>query len=455
MQMLQCPNCGKLTGFKRNLGFGTFFMVVITGGLWLLAIPFYPVRCINCGLQRPSRHVLASILIGGLVLFAIAILNINKSRHAEQNDGPTTDLSQSSNDYQQASSPASGNAESVIRISAENLLAEFQRSEADKELRIKNESLSTYLNDKTETAEDRYKGKRVQVTGIVTGVFIPSIETSRRILESRGTGMSDEQGGAGSFITMGGPYPHSVEETMLLPGIEAWSKTGDSLQPTFGEPNIESLAGRLVVGKQASILCTFKSASGSSPTEVSVSLEDCVLEPSLPLAPMTVPAQPQSLPETASSDHPAASAQPSENISPGASGTAATLPAKVASGNVYIEVARALDSWAKAQESNDATLIANCYADQVDRYFLRQNVTNTFVHDYMEAWLKDHDSRVIMFKVKNAALYNQTPAYVQLTLTKDVVVSDSKGAAEHLTPSELSLRKVAGEWKITSERDFK
>jgi hypothetical protein len=455
MQMLQCPNCGKLTGFKRNLGFGTFFMVVITAGLWLLAIPFYPVRCINCGLQRPSRHVLASILIGSLVLFAIVILNINKSRHAQQNDGPTTDLSQSSNDFQQSSSPASGDAESVIRISAENLIADFQRSEADKELRMKNESLSTYLNDKTETAEDRYKGKRIQVTGIVTGVFIPSIETSRRVLESRGKGISDEQGGAGSFITMGGPYPHSVEETLLLPGIEAWSKTGDSLQPTFGEPNIESLAGRLVVGKQVSILCTFKSSSGSSPTEVSISLEDCILEQSPPLAATTVPAPPQSLPETATSDRPDASAQPRENINPGASSAAATLPAEVASSNVYTEVARALDSWAKAQESNDATLIANSYADRVDRYFLRQKVTNTFVHDYMEAWLKDHDSRVIMFKVKNAAIYNQTPAYVQLRLTKDVVVTDSKGAAEHLTPSELSLKKVAGEWKITSERDFK
>jgi hypothetical protein len=232
-------------------------------------------------------------LIGGLVLFAVAILNTNKNRHAQQNDGPTTDLSQSSNDYQQSSSPASGDAESVIRISAENLLAEFQRSEADKELRIKNESLSTYLNDKTETAEDRYKGKRIQVTGIVTGVFIPSIETSRRVLESRGKGISDEQGGAGSFITMGGPYPHSVEETMLLPGIEAWSKTGDSLQPTFGEPNIESLAGQLVVGKEATILCTFRSSSGSSPTEISVSLEDCTLESSPPL-PAPVAGQPAS-----------------------------------------------------------------------------------------------------------------------------------------------------------------
>ena len=143
------------------------------------------------GESEGRRRVLSFVLIGGLVLFAIAILNTDKNRHAQQNDGPTTDLSQSSNDNQQSSSPASGDAESVIRISAENLLAEFQRSEANKELRIKSESLSTYLNDKTVTAGDRYKDKRIQVTGIVTGVFIPSIETSRRVLERRGKGISD------------------------------------------------------------------------------------------------------------------------------------------------------------------------------------------------------------------------------------------------------------------------
>ena len=54
MQMIQCPNCGKLTGFKRDLGFGTFFMVLLTCGLWLLVIPFYPARCITCGLTRGS-----------------------------------------------------------------------------------------------------------------------------------------------------------------------------------------------------------------------------------------------------------------------------------------------------------------------------------------------------------------------------------------------------------------
>lgn len=31
-------------------------MVLITFGLWLFLIPFYPVRCINCGLTRSSAH---------------------------------------------------------------------------------------------------------------------------------------------------------------------------------------------------------------------------------------------------------------------------------------------------------------------------------------------------------------------------------------------------------------
>lgn len=52
MEMIFCPNCGKLTGYKRALGFGTFFAVLLTAGFWLLAIPFYPKRCITCGLGK-------------------------------------------------------------------------------------------------------------------------------------------------------------------------------------------------------------------------------------------------------------------------------------------------------------------------------------------------------------------------------------------------------------------
>ncbi len=49
MEILYCPNCGKKIGFKRSLGFGTFFAVLATGGLWLLAIAAYPLRCVGCG----------------------------------------------------------------------------------------------------------------------------------------------------------------------------------------------------------------------------------------------------------------------------------------------------------------------------------------------------------------------------------------------------------------------
>jgi hypothetical protein len=52
MKMLQCPTCAKITGFKRNLGFGTFIMIILTCGFWILAIPLYPIRCIACGSDR-------------------------------------------------------------------------------------------------------------------------------------------------------------------------------------------------------------------------------------------------------------------------------------------------------------------------------------------------------------------------------------------------------------------
>jgi len=38
MQEKFCSNCERNTGHKRAIGWGTFFAVLITGGVWLLAI---------------------------------------------------------------------------------------------------------------------------------------------------------------------------------------------------------------------------------------------------------------------------------------------------------------------------------------------------------------------------------------------------------------------------------
>ena len=49
MDSSYCPHCGKYTGHKRALGWGTFFGACVTFGISLVAVPFYPKRCIVCG----------------------------------------------------------------------------------------------------------------------------------------------------------------------------------------------------------------------------------------------------------------------------------------------------------------------------------------------------------------------------------------------------------------------
>lgn len=53
-----CGWCKRHSTFQRKLGFGTLFAVMITGGFWLLTIPFYPVRCTHCGKEWKERGIL-------------------------------------------------------------------------------------------------------------------------------------------------------------------------------------------------------------------------------------------------------------------------------------------------------------------------------------------------------------------------------------------------------------
>lgn len=79
MKMISCPNCQKLAGYKRSLGFGTLFAVIFTAGLWLFAIPFYPKRCLTCGLSEAEsvpwyrmRSTIFVLIVGaGLLVVAI------------------------------------------------------------------------------------------------------------------------------------------------------------------------------------------------------------------------------------------------------------------------------------------------------------------------------------------------------------------------------------------------
>jgi hypothetical protein len=105
MEMIFCPNCKKLTGYKRALGFGTLFAVLLTAGFWLIAIPFYPKRCITCGLKKSDSvswyktwqlgFVVALVLIGIGVATA-ALLFSRTSKPALMVQAPNHEASASS-----------------------------------------------------------------------------------------------------------------------------------------------------------------------------------------------------------------------------------------------------------------------------------------------------------------------------------------------------------------------
>lgn len=43
-----CVNCDRVVEAKRVIGIGTFILAILSGGLWLLLIPFYSKRCPIC-----------------------------------------------------------------------------------------------------------------------------------------------------------------------------------------------------------------------------------------------------------------------------------------------------------------------------------------------------------------------------------------------------------------------
>jgi len=75
-----CANCSKKTAHKRAFGAGTVIGFFVTLGLWILVMPFYPVRCTVCGMKgmttdRPetesSRRMAGQLITVFLVLLIL------------------------------------------------------------------------------------------------------------------------------------------------------------------------------------------------------------------------------------------------------------------------------------------------------------------------------------------------------------------------------------------------
>jgi hypothetical protein len=147
-------------------------------------------------------------------------------------------------------------SDEVISLDATSLLAAYQADE------------------KATTA--RYENRKVAVTGVLSGVFIPPASVLMR---------AESDFHPSAFVTIGGPHPASVEETLFFPGIKAYSESSS----LFGRQDT-LIADHLTVGETVTLLCTFGDAfqvSGlragsvdrnSDQSGYSVTLKDCKIQ---------------------------------------------------------------------------------------------------------------------------------------------------------------------------------
>jgi ketosteroid isomerase-like protein len=114
-----------------------------------------------------------------------------------------------------------------------------------------------------------------------------------------------------------------------------------------------------------------------------------------------------------------------------------------------------LESWADAMRGEDAGEQASFYADPVEHYALKSNVSNA------DVWLDKKNaiqSRPTGWTVKleNVVVEPRPDASMRVRLTKHYTSqSDGGRVSEQLIHSQLKLRKIDGQWKITSEQNLR
>jgi ketosteroid isomerase-like protein len=116
-----------------------------------------------------------------------------------------------------------------------------------------------------------------------------------------------------------------------------------------------------------------------------------------------------------------------------------------------------LESWASAMRSRDAAAQASFYADPVDRYFLKSNVSNA---DVLADKQTDIQSREDLwtFELKHIVIEQKPDSTARVRLVKHIIsLSQFAGPQmlEQSIRSQLQLKRIDGQWKITSEQNLR
>jgi ketosteroid isomerase-like protein len=114
-----------------------------------------------------------------------------------------------------------------------------------------------------------------------------------------------------------------------------------------------------------------------------------------------------------------------------------------------------LESWADAMRGQDAGAQASFYADAVEHYALKSNVSNA------DVWLDKQNAiqsrpKSWTVRLENVVVEPRPDESIRVRLTKHYTSQSDEGrVSERFVHSQLKLRKIDGQWKITSEQNLR
>ncbi|MBB5315383.1 hypothetical protein [Tunturibacter empetritectus] len=118
-----------------------------------------------------------------------------------------------------------------------------------------------------------------------------------------------------------------------------------------------------------------------------------------------------------------------------------------------VEVKRWLQGWAASMQTRDANAQASFYADKLDRYLDQRNVGRAAV-------LRDREATNRMrkglwtVKMEDIVIERQTESEAEVRLMKHFISEPEQSEIlESYVPTRLTLKRIDGQWKITSEQD--
>lgn len=117
------------------------------------------------------------------------------------------------------------------------------------------------------------------------------------------------------------------------------------------------------------------------------------------------------------------------------------------------EIAAALDEWIRAAEQRDVSRHVSAYADRLDTYFTRRNVSKEAVWADKRAFFSSYDTIDLSLKNIEVDVRGENTAVVTFDKAWNAVGNGKTFSGEER--QQLVLHRIGGQWKITSEKELK